>query len=389
MSAGPVPDVVTPQMTDPNSTQLYINNLSFSTTPESLTAFFSSRLGFPASDVNIVTNARSGRSKGFGFVRVPNEKVQAALSLNGSMLDEREVGVVEARERTEEERQEQRDRRDARRKEIADKRREEKAAAAAANPASATSPSGGLATSTSEAPRPRRARAERKVYDNATQLWVSNLSFDITRERLQQVVEEAIGADAVLEVDVVMRREAKGKVRSRGYGFVTVSNEQLEKALLLNDQGRRRQADRRPARQGEEGGRRQERSRRLSTAASLLRARQWRAGDGRRPSRRRRGGGGGSRINGGGEAKDGEAPPQVEGSSVSGGLVRADAGHAAQLRLHSCGRRREEEGEEAAAWWQGQQRQPALLDRVSSPTGSAGRRSELMRKEARREKLRG
>ena len=224
------PAVVTPEMTDPNSTQLYINNLNFNTTAEALTSFFQSKLQVAPSDVNIVTNKWSGRSKGFGFVRVPKEKLVLALQLNGATLDEREVGVVEARERTEEERQAQREKRDARRKEISDKRRQEKADAAAANPSASA---GAPATSTGEAARPRRPRAERKVYDNATQLYFSNLAYEVTKERLKELVDEAIGAEA-LEVDILTRRVGKFKGRSRGYGFVTVPTDKLEKGLALN-----------------------------------------------------------------------------------------------------------------------------------------------------------
>ena len=232
--ASATPQVITPDMTDPNSTQLYINNLSFSTTREALTAFFQSKLGVAPSDVNIVAH-KSGKSKGFGFVRVPKEKLQLALSLNGSTVDEREVGVVEARERTEEERAAQREKRDVRRREIAEQRRAEKAATARSSPTGAASATGASpATSTTGEPnRPPRQRPVRKTFEDATQLYFSNLSYDVTREKLKELVDEAIGAES-LEVEIVTRRVGKFKGRSRGYGFVTVPNEQVEKGLGLN-----------------------------------------------------------------------------------------------------------------------------------------------------------
>ena len=172
----------------------------------------------------------SDRSKGFGFVRVPKEALQQALTLNGATLDEREIGVVEARERTEEERQAQREKRDARRKELADKRRAEKAAQQPA-PAAAAAGSSSSAAAPSE-PRARRPRVERKVFDNAVQLYVSNLSYDVSVEALRALVGEAIGAEA-LDVDIVTRRVGKFQGRSRGYGFVTVPADKADKGLAL------------------------------------------------------------------------------------------------------------------------------------------------------------
>ena len=232
--ASATPQVITPDMTDPNSTQLYINNLSFNTTREGLTSFFQSALGVDPSDVNIVAH-KSGKSKGFGFVRVPKEKLQLALSLNGSTLDEREVGVVEARERTEEERQAQREKRDARRKEIADQRRAERTANARSSPTGAASATGAspATNSVGEPSRPPRARPVRKTYENATQLYFSNLAYDVSREQLKALVDEAIGGES-LEVEIVTRRVGKFKGRSRGYGFVTVPNEHADKGLQLD-----------------------------------------------------------------------------------------------------------------------------------------------------------
>ena len=121
------PTVAVPAASDPNSTQLYINNLSFSSTPESLIAFFASSLSQPPQDVNIITHKYSGRSKGFGFVRVSKADAAAALALNGRELDGRELGIAEAVEKTEEERAAQRARRDARRQAAQAQRKAESA----------------------------------------------------------------------------------------------------------------------------------------------------------------------------------------------------------------------------------------------------------------------
>ena len=232
------PSVAVPAQSDPNSTQLYINNLSFSTTPDSLVAFFASSLSQPPQDVNIITHKYSGRSKGFGFVRVSNEDAPAALALNGRELDGRELGIAEAVEKTEEERAAQRARRDARRQAAQTKRKEEAAAGGVggASGGSAMDQSGGasgLTSSDKSLPRPRPARAPRVVADNHTQLYVSNLSYSVTSEQLKEVVEEAIGAEGA-EVDIIKRKGGLSDGRSRGYGFVTVANDKLDAALTLN-----------------------------------------------------------------------------------------------------------------------------------------------------------
>ena len=192
------PAVTTPQQTDPNSTQLYINNLSFSSTPESLVAFFASSLSQPPQDVNIITHKYSGRSKGFGFVRVSKADAAAALALNGRELDGRQLGIAEAVEKTEEERTAQRERRDARREALKTKRREETAQGqqGGGRTAGMDQSAGGAALTSSDnsLPRTRPARVVRVVPDNHTQLYVSNLNYVVTEEQLKQLVEEAIGA---------------------------------------------------------------------------------------------------------------------------------------------------------------------------------------------------
>ena len=226
-----------PAQTDPNSTQLYINNLSFNTKPESLVAFFASSLSQPPQDVNIISHKHSGRSKGFGFVRVSLQDAPAALALNGRELDGRQLGIAEAVEKTEEERTAQRARRDARRQVAQAKRREEQASGAAGGGSGATMDQAngapGLTSSDRSLPRPRPSRPPRVVPDNHTQLYVSNLSYSVTTEQLKELVEEAIGVESA-EVDIIKRKGGLSDGRSRGYGFVTVPNDKLDRALTLN-----------------------------------------------------------------------------------------------------------------------------------------------------------
>lgn len=77
--------------------RLYVGNLSWSTTNDSLRAFFA-QIG-PVVSAEVVTNKFDGRSKGFGFVEMENdEDAQRAIAeLNRKELDGRMVFVNEAR----------------------------------------------------------------------------------------------------------------------------------------------------------------------------------------------------------------------------------------------------------------------------------------------------
>jgi cold-inducible RNA-binding protein len=81
--------------------RIYVGNLSWGTTEDDLKHEFEP---FGKVDsVTIITDARTGRSKGFGFVEMPvNAEAEAAiLGLNGKPLQERNLTVNEARPRTE------------------------------------------------------------------------------------------------------------------------------------------------------------------------------------------------------------------------------------------------------------------------------------------------
>jgi RNA recognition motif-containing protein len=79
------------------SKKLYVGNLSFSATEETLTQTFSA---FGTIDsVKLITDRDTGRSKGFGFVEMASsdEADNAILQMNGKELDGRPLTVNEAR----------------------------------------------------------------------------------------------------------------------------------------------------------------------------------------------------------------------------------------------------------------------------------------------------
>lgn len=75
---------------------MYVGNLSFSVTEDDLKAVFS-EFGEVVS-ANIITDKYSGKSKGFGFVEMPNnsEADKAIKSLNRSQLQGRNIKVNQA-----------------------------------------------------------------------------------------------------------------------------------------------------------------------------------------------------------------------------------------------------------------------------------------------------
>jgi len=80
--------------------RLYVGNLSYDSTDDSLRAAFSED-GRTVADVHIMTDRETGRPRGFGFVEMASDAdAQAAIqALDGSMLDGRNIKVNEAQER--------------------------------------------------------------------------------------------------------------------------------------------------------------------------------------------------------------------------------------------------------------------------------------------------
>ena len=79
--------------------RLYVGNLSFHSTPDTLREAFSA-CG-EVTDVHIVQDRESGQSRGFAFVTMgsPAEAAKAISNLDGSNLEGRSLRVNEAEER--------------------------------------------------------------------------------------------------------------------------------------------------------------------------------------------------------------------------------------------------------------------------------------------------
>ena len=81
------------------SNRLYVGNLSFRTSQESLQAAFAE--AGEVAEVKIISDRDTGQSRGFAFVTMgSNEAAKRAIAtMNGAMLDGRSLRVNEAEER--------------------------------------------------------------------------------------------------------------------------------------------------------------------------------------------------------------------------------------------------------------------------------------------------
>jgi RNA recognition motif-containing protein len=78
-------------------TKLYVGNLSFDTTEESLRAHFSKH--GTVESTRLISDRDTGRPRGFGFVEMSNaDAARAMQALNGQELDGRTLRVNEAQE---------------------------------------------------------------------------------------------------------------------------------------------------------------------------------------------------------------------------------------------------------------------------------------------------
>ena len=79
--------------------RLYVGNLSFQASNESVRAAFS-QFG-EITDVHVVSDRETGQSRGFGFVTMGSaaEAAKAIAEMNGALLDGRALKVNEAEER--------------------------------------------------------------------------------------------------------------------------------------------------------------------------------------------------------------------------------------------------------------------------------------------------
>jgi RNA recognition motif-containing protein len=80
---------------------IYVGNLPWSTTEDELRGLFESHGRVDAA--RIITDRETGRSRGFGFVEMPDDgEAQAAIeALNNYELDGRRLTVNESRPRSE------------------------------------------------------------------------------------------------------------------------------------------------------------------------------------------------------------------------------------------------------------------------------------------------
>eukprot|EP01083_Nonionella_stella_P106761 308387_1 len=75
--------------------KLYVGNLSYNTTEESLRESFAQ--SGEVTDCSLVTDRETGRPRGFGFITMPSADAQKAIqALNGQELDGRTLTVNEA-----------------------------------------------------------------------------------------------------------------------------------------------------------------------------------------------------------------------------------------------------------------------------------------------------
>jgi RNA recognition motif-containing protein len=79
--------------------RLYVGNLSFNATNDSVRAAFS-EFG-EVTDVHLVSDRETGQSRGFGFVTMgsADSAAKAIREMNGALLDGRPLKVNEAEER--------------------------------------------------------------------------------------------------------------------------------------------------------------------------------------------------------------------------------------------------------------------------------------------------
>ena len=78
--------------------KLYVGNMSFNTTEDSLTSLFS-QYG-EVQEVAVITDRETGRPRGFGFVTMDDNGAKEAIeALNGQEFEGRALTVNEARPR--------------------------------------------------------------------------------------------------------------------------------------------------------------------------------------------------------------------------------------------------------------------------------------------------
>lgn len=77
--------------------KLYVGNLSYSTTDESLNGAFA--VFGPVASARVIMDRETGRSKGFGFVEMTSDEdaMKAVAAMDGKDLEGRNLKVAEAK----------------------------------------------------------------------------------------------------------------------------------------------------------------------------------------------------------------------------------------------------------------------------------------------------
>jgi RNA recognition motif-containing protein len=80
---------------------IYVSNLSFNVQDEDLKGFFTPY--GEVTSVKIITDRETGRSRGFGFVEMPDETAskKAIAELDGATVDNRTISVTVAKPKEE------------------------------------------------------------------------------------------------------------------------------------------------------------------------------------------------------------------------------------------------------------------------------------------------
>jgi RNA recognition motif-containing protein len=78
---------------------IYVGNIPWTTTEDQLKDYFNEH--GQVLNARIITERATGRSKGYGFVEVPEEDAEKIIELNGTELDGRKLVVNEAKPRPE------------------------------------------------------------------------------------------------------------------------------------------------------------------------------------------------------------------------------------------------------------------------------------------------
>ena len=78
---------------------IYVGNIPWSTTEDQLKELFSGQ--GQVLNARIITERATGRSKGYGFVEVPEEDAEKMIEMNGTEMEGRTLVVNEAKPRPE------------------------------------------------------------------------------------------------------------------------------------------------------------------------------------------------------------------------------------------------------------------------------------------------